>query len=119
MGSRHGKICYVELPALDGARSADFYRSIFGWKIRRRGDGATAFDDAEGQVSGTWIAGRAPSAVPGAIGYIMVDDAAAASHAIVAAGGEIVQPVDPAGPVIFAHFRDPAGNVLGIYQEPT
>jgi predicted enzyme related to lactoylglutathione lyase len=47
----------------------------------------------------------------------MVDDAAAASISIVAAGGEIVQPVDSDAPVIFAHFRDPAGNVLGIYQE--
>lgn len=118
MGS-HGKICYVELPALDVARSADFYRSVFAWKIRERGDGATAFDDTENQVSGSWIAGRAPSAVPGSIVYIMVDDAAAASGSIVAAGGEIVLPVDPNGPVTFAHFRDPAGNVLGIYQQPT
>ena len=118
-GYRHGKICYMELPALDVARSAEFYRSVFGWKIRRRGDGATAFDDTENQVSGSWITDRAPSAVPGAIVYIMVDDAAAASHAIVAAGGEIVLPVDPHGPVIFAHFRDPAGNVFGIYQQPT
>jgi predicted enzyme related to lactoylglutathione lyase len=117
--SAHGKICYVELPALDVARSAEFYRSVFGWKIRSRGDGATAFDDATGQVSGTWVAGRPPAAVAGIILYIMVDDAAAACRSIVAAGAEVVQPVDADAPVIFAHFRDPAGNLLGIYQEST
>src|SRR5262249_32580573 len=37
----HGKICYVEMPASDPARSAEFYRAVFGWTIRTRGDGAT------------------------------------------------------------------------------
>jgi len=46
----------------------------------------------------------------------MVDDATAASKAIVYAGGEIVQPADPSADIVFAHFRDPAGNILGIYQ---
>ena len=41
----NGKICYIEIPATDIGRSADFYSKVFGWKIRQRGDGATAFDD--------------------------------------------------------------------------
>ena len=49
----NGKICYIEFPATDIARSADFYQRIFGWRIRQRGDGSTAFDDATGEVSGT------------------------------------------------------------------
>ena len=48
----NGKICYVEIPALDVRRSAEFYSKVFGWQIRQRGDGATAFDDGVGQVSG-------------------------------------------------------------------
>lgn len=115
--SKNGKICYIELPADDIARSAEFYRSVFGWTIRTRGDGATAFDDGAGEVSGTWIVGRPASENPGLLVYIMVTDAGAATAAITAAGGVIVKPVDPAEPVVFAHFRDPAGNVLGIYQE--
>ena len=50
--------------------------------------------------------------------YVMVADAAAATDAVIASGGAIVQPVDPAGKERFATFRDPAGNVLGIYQQP-
>ena len=59
--STNGKICYVELPALDVTRSADFYAKVFGWKIRKRGNGHTAFDDAMGTVSGTWVTGRTRS----------------------------------------------------------
>lgn len=113
-----GKICYIELPAADIARSAEFYGGVFGWKIRTRGDGATAFDDTTGEVSGAFVLGRVPASAPGLVIYIMVADAAAATEAIEAAGGEIVLPVDPNAHETFAHFRDPGGNVLGIYQEP-
>ena len=40
----NGKISYIEMPAADIARSADFYKKVFGWAIRKRGDGSTAFD---------------------------------------------------------------------------
>lgn len=60
----NGKICYIDVPAADIARSAEFYQRIFGWKVRRRGDGSTAFDDTTGQVSGTWSIGRAPASDP-------------------------------------------------------
>jgi len=57
----NGKICYIEFPATDIARSADFYKRVFGWGIRKRGDGSTAFDDTAGEVSGTWVIGRSPA----------------------------------------------------------
>ena len=114
----NGKICYVEMPATDITRSAEFYRIVFGWRIRQRGDGATAFDDGVGQVSGVWVLGRAPAAQPGLLIYIMVDDAAAALGLVTANGGEIVQPIGADAPEITARFRDPGGNVIGIYQEP-
>ena len=114
----HGKICYVELPALHISRSAAFYHSVFGWKTRQRGDGHTAFDDAVGEVSGTWTLGRPASPTPGLLLYVMVDDAAATVASIEAHGGAIVQPIGGDAPEITARFADPAGNVLGIYQEP-
>lgn len=113
----NGKICYLELPATDVARSAEFYRQIFGWRIRQRGDGHTAFDDTTGQVSGTWVLGRTPAA-PGLLVYIMVDSVAATLERIVANGGEVVQPIGADAPEITARFRDPGGNVIGLYQEP-
>jgi hypothetical protein len=115
----NGKICYIEMPATDIAQSADFYQRIFGWKIRKRGDGSTAFDDGVGQVSGTWILGRPPTSAPGLLVYIMVDSVAATVDAIVASGGEIVQPIGADAPEITARFRDPGGNVIGLYQQPS
>lgn len=114
----NGKICYLEIPAHDVQRSIDFYRAVFGWKTRRRGDGHTAFDDGVGEVSGAWVAGRPPSREPGLLLYVMVDSVAATIEAVIAHGGEIVQPLGADAPEITARFRDPAGNVLGLYQEP-
>jgi predicted enzyme related to lactoylglutathione lyase len=72
----YGKICYIEIPAVDVARSARFYRGVFGWKTRLRGDGAMAFDDATGAVSGAWVLKQPPSRKVGALVYINVDDVA-------------------------------------------
>ena len=116
--SMNGKICYIELPASDVARSADFYKRVFGWNTRTRGDGSTAFDDTTGEVSGAWVLGRPPAGTPGLLFYIMVDSVRATVDTVVANGGEIVQPLGADAPEITARFRDPGGNVIGLYQEP-
>jgi predicted enzyme related to lactoylglutathione lyase len=106
------------MPTTDIERSAGFYGKVFGWNIRKRGDGRTAFDDGVGQVSGAWVLGRPPAATPGLMVYIMVDNAAAMVERIKANGGEIVQPIGADAPEITARFRDPGGNVIGLYQQP-
>ena len=114
----NGKICYIEMPASDIGRSAEFYKRVFGWNIRQRGDGHTAFDDTTGEVSGSWVLRRPPASAPGLLLYVMVDSVAATVDLIVANGGEIVQPIGADAPEITARFRDPGGNVLGLYQQP-
>jgi hypothetical protein len=115
----NGKICYVEIPATDIAQSAAFYSNVFGWNMRTRGDGATAFDDAVGEVSGSFVLRRPPSGTPGLLVYIMVDSVEATCASIGKHGGTIVQPIGADAPEITARFRDPGGNVLGLYQEPS
>jgi predicted enzyme related to lactoylglutathione lyase len=115
---RTGKLCYIEIPAADVAASAEFYQRAFGWEIRRRGDGAVAFDDTVGEVSGTFVVGRTAAREPGFLIYVMVARADVALDAVRAAGGEVVRPVDPGAGEVFGWFRDPAGNVLGVYQQP-
>lgn len=114
----NGKLCYVEIPAIEINVSATFYKEVFGWHIRTRGDGSIAFDDAVGQVSGTWVLGRDAAKKPGFLIYIMVDSVLAASDAVIANGGKIVQPIGGDAPEITARFSDPAGNIMGLYQEP-
>jgi predicted enzyme related to lactoylglutathione lyase len=115
----NGKICYLEIPTADISRSVNFYQSVFAWKIRRRGDGATAFDDGVGEVSGAWVTGRPCSPVPGLLLYIMVDSVASTVEAVIKHGGRIVQPIGVDAPELTARFADPDGNVLGLYQEPS
>jgi hypothetical protein len=113
----NGKVCYIEIPATDINRSSEFYAAVFGWKLRRNNQGRVAFDDGV-EVSGAFVLGRPPSTQPGLLVYIMCSDCSATADKIVAAGGEIVQPIGADAPEITARFRDPGGNVLGLYQEP-
>lgn len=115
----HGKICYLEIPANRADDSATFYSSIFGWKVRQRGDGNLAFDDT-GSVSGTWVkaADRTPDERTRV--YIMVDDIAQTLPQIEAAGGTVLTPRTEIGSSMgaFAAFADPVGNEFGLYEEP-
>jgi hypothetical protein len=114
----NGKICYLEIPTADIGRSVSFYQAVFGWPIRQRADGSTAFDDGVGEVSGAWVTGRPSSPTPGLLLYVMVDSVRATIESVVAHGGRIVQPIGGDTPETTARFADPDENVLGLYQEP-
>jgi len=112
-----GKICYLEIPASDAEVSSAFYAKLFGWKLRVRGDGARAFDDTTGAVSGSWVLGRPPAREPGMLPYVMVENIDRTLREAVALGGEIVTPRTELGPGdAYATLHDPAGNLLGLYQ---
>ena len=113
-----GKICYIEIPAVNVDQSASFYKAAFGWNIRQRGDGATAFDDTTGQVSGAWVLNRNPMSEVGLLFYVMVDHIEETIKKVIANGGKIVQHVGVDAPETTARFTDPAGNIIGLYQEP-
>ena len=113
----NGKICYLELPSRDIGESSSFYQAVFGWEIRQRSDGSTAFNDGVNQVSGTWRKDRKPNTEVGLLVHIMVDDINVTIQKIIGQGGTIVRPVGMDAPEITAWFRDHSGNVLGLYQE--
>jgi predicted enzyme related to lactoylglutathione lyase len=113
----NGKICYIELPSRDVDESSAFYHEVFDWKIRRRNDGSVAFDDGVGQVSGTWRRDWKPADEIGMLVHIMVDDIEVTMQKVRQHGGVIVRQVGMDAPEITARFRDPSGNILGIYQQ--
>lgn len=112
-----GRIAYLQIPATDVDASAAFYGRVFDWSLRTNDDGERSFDDG-GRVSGTWVLDRPPAGEPGILVWVRVDDVAATLAVVVEAGGEIVSPSTPQreGEAI-ATFRDPAGNVLGVFHE--
>ena len=111
---------YIEIPAADVHQSAAFYEKVFGWNIRHRESSRPSFDDAPGNISGAWVTGRSAWREPGLLPYVWVDSIDATLAKVKASGGELVQaphPDEPGGNCFIATFRDPAGNLIGLYQE--
>lgn len=120
MASRNGQVRYLQVPAEDVGVSAAFYEAVFGWTVRQRDDGSVAFDDTAGTVSGQWVVDRPPTEAPGMLVYVQVDDVEDALAAVVQSGGRVVTPVTPQKDgEAYATVADPAGNVVGVFQEPT
>lgn len=111
----NGKICYIEIPAIDINSSATFYQKVFNWNIRQREDGSVSFDDGVGEVSGAWILGRKPANEMGLVISIMVNNIRASIDLIANNGGKILG-IDIEGKDKLASFSDPAGNIFGLYQ---
>jgi uncharacterized protein len=112
------EVRYLQIPTADVGASAGFYERALGWTIRTRSDGSTAFDDTSGEVSGEWVLDRQPTENAGVLVYVRVDDVETSLEKVVEAGGEIIVPRTPQGEgIAYATFRDPAGNVLGVFQE--
>ncbi len=44
----NGNSCYLEIPATNVERASHFYRDGFGWRLRERSAGHTAFGDPTG-----------------------------------------------------------------------
>jgi predicted enzyme related to lactoylglutathione lyase len=112
--------CYLEIPAVDVKQSVAFYEGVFGWNIRRRDTAHPSFDDAAGNLSGAWVTGREAAGKPGLLPYIWVDSIESTLGTIGPKGGTVVEGAHPDNPGSTSHiatFRDPAGNLMGLYQE--
>ncbi|MBO0708885.1 MAG: VOC family protein [Candidatus Dormibacteraeota bacterium] len=115
--SRPNGISYLHIPATDPAASARFYQAAFSWAVYNLEGPEPGFEDGTGHVAGAWVRDQAVQREAGLLLYIYVDDAEAAARRIVDAGGEMVEGPRPEGTLRVGTFRDPAGNLLGIWQE--
>ena len=112
-----GKLSYVQIPALDVRASAAFYAGVFGWAVRDDGNPAhLSFEDKSRELIGAFVTEPAPAREGGVLPYIYVNGIEARVSRIRAAGGEIVRDVYPEGDLWVATFRDPGGNVIGVWQ---
>jgi predicted enzyme related to lactoylglutathione lyase len=115
--ARHGKLSYVQIPALDVDRSAAFYTAVFGWSSRDdRNPAHRSFADATGELIGAFVTAHAASREPGVLPNVYVDRIDDTIAKIEANGGEIARAPYPEGALWVATFRDPAGNVIGVWQ---
>jgi predicted enzyme related to lactoylglutathione lyase len=123
-----GTLNYLQVPASDLDASAGFYEDVFGWQINRYPSvapnkdqpqtGYVGFLDSSGKIGGEFVLDRQPSREPGLLPSILVDDIDETLTAVLGHGGEVVKPRTPIveGSDWQALFRDPAGNVMALYQ---
>ena len=118
----HPVLNNIELPATDMAATKAFYSAVFGWSWTDYGPTYSAAD-ANGVEVGL-SSDATPAALPpadaqssiGPLVLLQTDDLDAAIAAVTANGGDIVtRTFEFPGGSRF-HFRDPSGNVLGIYR---
>jgi predicted enzyme related to lactoylglutathione lyase len=116
--ARHGGLTYLEIPAVEPRRSAAFYEHVLDWTTEERADNDIRFRDPGGDLIGRWVKERDVHARPGLLPYCYVDDIDNAVRRAVTWGGEIIEGPRPEGNLRVAHVRDPAGNVIGLWQAP-
>ena len=112
---RIGGVSYLQIPADDPRRSAAFYEAVFGWRMGGDPD-RPSFEDGTGHVIGHFVAGETVAGEAGVRPYVFVERVDETLEKVVAEGGEVVEAPYPEGDLRVATFRDPAGNVLGVWQ---
>ena len=115
--ARHGGLSYLEIPALEAQRSAAFYQNVLGWKVEGGDTGHPKFADQTGHLIGRWVTSRAAAEDRGVLPYIYVNRIDDAVKRVVAYGGEVVKAPYVEGNLWVSTVRDPAGNVIGLWQE--
>ena len=116
LAGRIAGVSYLHIPARDIAASAAFYRDVFGWKLHGQPD-KPGFSDGTGHVIGRWVTDQAATGTDGLRAYVYVADVDGTLAAVTTHGGQVVTPPYPEGTLRVALFADPAGNVLGVWQE--
>ena len=112
---RRAGISYLRIPARDAQASAAFYHDVFGWTV----DAARAdpsFEDGSGHVIGHLVPDAAVAGEAGVRPYVYVDSVDDTLERVSDLGGALVEPPYAEGDLRVATFRDPAGNVIGVWQ---
>ncbi len=113
--SRPNGISYIRIPARDAMRSAKFYEAVFAWKVRSDPN-HPSFEDGSGHVIGHWVNDLQVVGEAGVVPYIYVNEVKETLERIKSSGGEVVRAPYREGSLWVATFRDPAGNIFGIWQ---
>jgi uncharacterized protein len=113
---RTGGISYLRIPAADPQALASFYEAVFGWTVRRdRAD--PAFEDGTGHVIGQIVSDLPPAGEAGFRPCVYVERVRDTLDKAVAEGARVETAPYPEGDLCVATFRDPTGNVIGVWQQ--
>ena len=89
---------------------------MFGWSVRTDRDDPS-FEDGTGHVIGHFVTDLPVAGEAGMRPYVFVESVDETLEEVAAQGGEVVEAPYPEGDLWVATFRDPAGNVVGAWQQ--
>lgn len=101
----------LSIPAPDPPRAAAFYQAVFGWTIDN-----SKIRDGAGQDLGQFVSDQLVVGDGGVLPYIYTDSVSDTLTRVTANGGEVAAKPYRDGDLVVATFRDPAGNVIGLWQ---
>ncbi|REJ81949.1 MAG: VOC family protein [Bacteroidetes bacterium] len=113
------RIVHFEIPCDNPQKTMDFFRKAFGWNFQQFGNDeywlAMTGDEKLPGINGGIMKKRDPQQP--IVNSIDVKDLDAAIKNIEEAGGTIIVPKMPIPTVGWlAYFKDPDGNIHGVYQ---
>ena len=121
-----GRVVHFEIPFDDGDRARSFYKEAFDWQIMEMPDmGYTIVMTGPSNDSGPTESGfinggmlsREQGATSGPVVVLDVENIEAALEKIGGLGGSTVVGKTPVGDMGFAaYFKDPEGNVVGLWE---
>ncbi len=109
-------VVHWEIGATDAKRSREFFAKLFDWKVDANNPlNYGMVDTGGGGINGGICA--APKGVPYFVMYVQVDDLQKYLDKANALGGEaVVPPTDIPGVGAYAFFKDPDGNIVGLFK---
>lgn len=119
------RVVHFEIPYEDGDRARAFYGEAFGWDLQAWSEGeytlVTTGPTGEsgasepGFINGGMFEREAPLGSP--VIVIAVDDIDASLATVERLGGTTVVAKQPVGDMGWAaYFKDPEGNLMGLFQ---
>ena len=112
------QIVHVEFSADSHSEAAKWYTKVFGWEYQEFPEmNYTMFTTGEGGVGGGFNPVSDENPAGTVVVYIGTEDIDATVKNIEANGGVIVvPPSEIPGSGMFSLFKDPSGNVIGVFQ---
>jgi uncharacterized protein len=112
-GGDGAAVDWFEVLGADAGRSQAFYAELFGWTVPEGAYGQVFPDGGRGIGGGIGAGGDERWATV----YASVDDVEAALARAEALGGtRVYGPIEAGGQTRTGAFRDPAGNLFGVYH---
>ena len=109
-------VVHVEIPAVNLEGAGKFYESLFGWKISHMPDLKYTMWEAGDGSGGGFPEVSADNPAGQVLVYIDSDDIEADLKKVEKLGGNVLHPkTEIPGMGWFGIFKDPTGNVLGLY----